>query len=165
MNIWPLLLILTAQVKAASVSIPPAGASITWTASVDAAVIGYHVYYGTFQGTLTYEIDAGNNLTTTVVGLDVGRTYYFSVTAYDAAGCESDLSGEVPFVVSQTLVIDFGATRNAPKVVAPGSFLESSTDMVNWFPRDATLVSNQWHVVINQNIPREFYRSEGSTIK
>jgi fibronectin type 3 domain-containing protein len=60
-------------------------------------VVGYRVYWGTASrayqprgnGTLA---GAGNSY---VVGsLQSGRTYYFAVTAYDAAGTESDFSAE-----------------------------------------------------------------------
>src|SRR6185437_11430512 len=48
------------------------------------------------------EIPTGTNLTAAVSGLADGTTYYFSVTAVDASGLESDFSDEVAYSVPQT---------------------------------------------------------------
>jgi hypothetical protein len=60
-------------------------------------VLGYRVYYGTASHTYIQSvgagINAGNATTFTVTGLTTG-TYYFAVTAYDAAGNESGFSVE-----------------------------------------------------------------------
>jgi hypothetical protein len=62
-------------------------------------VAGYRVYWGTASGSYGQArgagLNAGNSATYTVTGLTVGRTYFFAVTAYDAAGNESAFSGEV----------------------------------------------------------------------
>lgn len=57
---------------------------------------GYNVHYGTKSQTYSKVIDIANpGLTDYVVqNLDPG-TYYFSVSAYNSAGTESSLSGEV----------------------------------------------------------------------
>lgn len=73
-------------------------ATLTWSAPGDANVVGYRVYYGT--GSRDYRqakgagINAGNCTSYVVNSLDLGRTYYFAVTAYDASGNESDFSNE-----------------------------------------------------------------------
>jgi fibronectin type 3 domain-containing protein len=62
-------------------------------------VAGYRVYWGSSSGSYSQALGAGINTGSTtsytVTGLTVGRTYYFAVTAYDAAGNESAFSGEV----------------------------------------------------------------------
>lgn len=74
-----------------------------WTAASDSRVQGYRIYYGT--STRTYAqtkgsgINAGSSTTSVVTNLTVDRTYYFAVTSYDAAGNESDYSGEVTKLV------------------------------------------------------------------
>ena len=76
----------------------PVGAGLSWDAGTDARVVGYRVYYGT--GSRDYAqakgmgLDAGNCTRFVVSGLERGRTYYFTVTAYDASGNESDFSNE-----------------------------------------------------------------------
>ncbi|MFK5926442.1 MAG: fibronectin type III domain-containing protein [Desulfuromusa sp.] len=76
---------------------------LSWDDSSDnTAVIGYRVYYkqgnmnSPLDGTGATEgsspIDVGDVITTSVSGLDRDTVYYFAVTAYDAAGNESQYS-------------------------------------------------------------------------
>ena len=61
--------------------------TVTWTESVDnIAVSGYRIY---LDGT---EIDTTSNTSYTISGLVSGTTYSVSVSAYDAAGNESERS-------------------------------------------------------------------------
>ena len=77
----------------------PTQAQLTWSASSSSDVVGYRVYWGTASGSYVQSRGAGVNTgaatSYTVGGLTVGQTYYFAVTAYDAAGNESAFSGEV----------------------------------------------------------------------
>jgi fibronectin type 3 domain-containing protein len=72
---------------------------LSWNASSSSDVVGYRVYWGTGSGSYAQPHGSGVNTGSatgyTVTGLSVGRTYYFAVTAYDAAGNESAFSGEV----------------------------------------------------------------------
>lgn len=70
---------------------------LQWNIATDnVGVKGYRVYYGTQPVSAdfsTYEIgpvEAGNMLAYTVTNLQNGTAYYFAVTAYDAAGNESE---------------------------------------------------------------------------
>jgi len=76
---------------------------LSWEESNDdIGVIGYRVYYkqgninSDFDGTGATEgsspIPVGDVLTSSVTGLDRDATYYFAMTAYDAAGNESPRS-------------------------------------------------------------------------
>lgn len=77
----------------------PAGtgtATLTWTApttNVDGTPLttlaGYKVYYGTTPGVYT-SLVIGDVNSYQIVGLTKGQTYYFTVTAYDTYGNESD---------------------------------------------------------------------------
>ncbi len=89
-----LALLLTFSLLIASAA-HSAEATLEWDGEDDARVAGYKVYYGTSSGSYTSVADAGNATRYTVTGLDVGTTYFFVVTAYDAAGSESGPSGEV----------------------------------------------------------------------
>ena len=51
---------------------------------------GYKVYYGTTPGVYT-SLVVGDVNSYQIVGLTKGQTYYFTVTAYDTNGNESDL--------------------------------------------------------------------------
>jgi hypothetical protein len=81
---------------------PPASlstATLQWSAPSDSRVQGYRVYYGTssraYQQTRGAGLDSGSTTQLVVSNLQSGRTYYFAVTSYDAAGNESDYSNEV----------------------------------------------------------------------
>ena len=57
---------------------------------------GYKVYYGTSSGSYTTPIEVGKDVTTYgVKTLSAETTYYFTVTAYNEIGNESDYSTEV----------------------------------------------------------------------
>ncbi|MGD9834168.1 MAG: fibronectin type III domain-containing protein [Piscinibacter sp.] len=76
---------------------------MSWNRSNSADTVGYRVYYGTSSGSYVQArgsgVDAGASTSFTASGLVSGRTYYFAVTAYDAAGNESGFSAEVSKVV------------------------------------------------------------------
>jgi hypothetical protein len=55
---------------------------------------GFKVYYADGSGDLSRVVDVGLATYLTVTGLPP-RTYYFSVTAYDATGQESDPSNTI----------------------------------------------------------------------
>lgn len=71
--------------------------TLNWNVATDNDIVaGYKIYYGrtsVSQPGDTYEfepIDAGNKITYDVTGLENGTTYFFAVTAYDAANNESE---------------------------------------------------------------------------
>jgi hypothetical protein len=132
-------------------------ATLTWNASYG-DVAGYNLYYGEATGSYQNEISGGTNLSTTVTGLVFGLTYYFAVTAADVCGNESDFSNEIFFTAPpQTLEL----------VLADGqanqsfTFVQSSTDLVNWSTCEAVLASNTCQVVVDPTLPAVFYRAGG----
>jgi hypothetical protein len=75
----------------------PGTVTLTWIAPTGNTngtpltdLAGYHIHYGTTQGSLTKVIDLAGTATTEyeVAGLAPG-TYYFTVSAYTAMGTES----------------------------------------------------------------------------
>lgn len=70
-------------------------AVLSWHPNTDDDLAGYKIHYGTAPRTYGPPADVGNVTTHTVGRLQVGVTYYFAVTAYDAAGNESGFSNEV----------------------------------------------------------------------
>lgn len=67
--------------------------ALTWNPSPSAEATGYNIYYGV-SGVFTNKINAGNQLSTTISGLQAGVTYFFLATAY---GGEEE-SGPSPIV-------------------------------------------------------------------
>ncbi len=63
---------------------------------------GYKIYYGTSSGNYTTtvsEATIGNNTSYVVTGLQSGRTYYFAIVSIDAAGEDSRMTNELPYLV------------------------------------------------------------------
>ena len=56
---------------------------------------GYHVYYGESAGSYTDSVSVGIYPAVSIDNLGPGKTFYFSVTAFDLNGNESDYSNEV----------------------------------------------------------------------
>jgi hypothetical protein len=72
-------------------------ATLAWNAPTKNAdgsqltdLAGYKIYYGVAPGVYSKSIDVGNNTTHQISNLTVGVTYYFTVTAYNTSGIESD---------------------------------------------------------------------------
>jgi fibronectin type 3 domain-containing protein len=68
---------------------------LEWDPNVEQDLAGYIVYYGTSSRNYEYSVDIGNETSSTISGLETGKTYYFAVTAYDIEDNESNFSREV----------------------------------------------------------------------
>jgi len=74
------------------------GASVTlmWNPNSPAEnVIGYRLYYGTESRNYAFMIDITDETSKKISHLEKGQNYYFAVTAFNAAGEESDFSEEI----------------------------------------------------------------------
>lgn len=74
-----------------------ASVSLAWDPNPDANLAGYKVYYGCASGSYSLMVDAGNRTSLTISGLEEGKIYYFTATAYGAAGEESGMSDEIQY--------------------------------------------------------------------
>src|ERR1700730_2487115 len=74
--------------------------SVAWNTSTDPSVVGYNVNYGTSSGSYTQTLNAGSIASATVSSLAAGQTYYFVVTARNAAAQNSLVSNQVSFVTT-----------------------------------------------------------------
>lgn len=76
--------------------------TLNWDASPTPEVVGYKIYYKLNSTELPFDgigaiegpspVDVGDTLSSTLTGLIDNSIYYFTVTAYDAAGYESSYS-------------------------------------------------------------------------
>jgi len=80
--------------------------TLAWDPNTEEDLAGYRIYYRTADGDTDSDgdydfiVDVGNQTECTVTDhleLEEGLPYYFSATAYDLAGNESDYSNEVPY--------------------------------------------------------------------
>ncbi len=88
-----------------------------WNATTDnVGVTKYTVYWGTASRDYDNSIDVGLDLTATVTGLVIGTTYYFTVTASDAAENESDYGNEVFYLTTDIIAPDGVITLKIIKI-------------------------------------------------
>lgn len=85
-------------VTVSNVTTTSTSAVLIWDANTETDVAGYRVYYGTSPG--NYEQAKGGGIVAsgtnhTVTGLISGLRYYFTVTAFDTSGNESNYAAEV----------------------------------------------------------------------
>lgn len=89
-----------AQTFGAGSSPTPHSVTLQWDLSTSPEVDGYRVYYGISSMLFTVSEDVGNRTSHTFVGLEPGKTYFFTVTAYASSGAaESSFSNEVSYTV------------------------------------------------------------------
>ncbi len=73
--------------------------TLQWDGSTSPEVTGYHVFYGIGSRVYTVFEDVGNRTSHTFTGLEPGKTYFFTVTAYSGSGTESNYSNEVSLTI------------------------------------------------------------------
>ena len=69
--------------------------NLAWDANPEPDIAKYKVYWGLESGAPTESLDIGKVTAATVRHLDDGATYFFTVTAINKAGEESEPSNEV----------------------------------------------------------------------
>ncbi|MBN1155932.1 fibronectin type III domain-containing protein, partial [candidate division KSB1 bacterium] len=74
-------------------------ARLQWSASPEADVSGYRLYYGVTSNNYSHSIDVGLMKEYVTRELDQGKYYYFAVTAYDTVANESKHSPEVSLYI------------------------------------------------------------------
>lgn len=110
----------------------------------------YNLYYGDCHFRYTTLVPLGNVTNATLLDLIAWHRYFFTVTALDDFGGESDYAPELEWVV---------APQEAElRLDPPGDALLSSADLFSWGSRDGTLSNGVWRIKVRTN-STEFYRS------
>jgi fibronectin type 3 domain-containing protein len=94
--------------------------TLAWDANSESDIAGYKIYYGRSSRNYTNCIDVGKRTSYTVSGIQMGLTYYFATTAYDADGYESYYSNEV-------IVGSGGGSAGASSGGGGGCFVDTAT--------------------------------------
>src|SRR6266404_4733971 len=74
--------------------------TLAWDADSDPSVVGYRLHSGITSGVYMQTTEVGSALAVSVSNLVNGNTYFFVVTAYNAAAVESAPSNEVSYTAS-----------------------------------------------------------------
>ena len=110
----------------ATVPVAPGAFSVlelAWDASADTNVAGYILYYGPVDGRTTNQVVLPNVCQTTLTNLPAA-SHFFYVTAFDAAGGESDPSN----VITKASKLVPAATR----LVAPSARAATAPFLLSW---------------------------------
>lgn len=122
----------------ASANVFAAQATLAWDPPVSyadgtsiASPIGYKVHKGTASGSYTQTVDVGNATTFTDNNLADGSSYYFVVSAYDAAGTESNVSNELSKTTTApppppTTIYSITASAGSGGSISPASAIVSA---------------------------------------
>ncbi len=81
----------------------PGYVDLVWQADIDAARVGFNIYYGKQSNIYTRRRSIGNVGSYRIDGLMNNEAYYLAVTAFDQYNRESDYSNEVGIIVNQPL--------------------------------------------------------------
>jgi len=91
-------------------------ATLSWRPNTETDLAGYKIYYGTLArtgdcppGGYSDKLDLGKTAIAEspsyiINNLEIGRTYYFSITSYDNSGKESCFSGEVKKTIGNPII-------------------------------------------------------------
>jgi IPT/TIG domain-containing protein len=121
------LLVPTFFLLAAATALHAATVTATWNPNPESDIAGYRLLYGTQSGNYTTTLDVGN-VTTSVVTVTAGQTYFFVVQAYDTSGLTSPNSAEASVAVPAgtapilTSVTPSSGAIGTPVVIAGTNF-------------------------------------------
>lgn len=131
----------------AQVSTNPAGVELSWNTVTNIQIESYNVSYGTQSRDYSTVLNFGDATNAVLQGLNGGQTYYFSVSAVDAAGNQGPPSNEAsaavpeppPVVLQTTVYSDDNGQPYLMEVYSAAAIFGSwemdySTDLINWSP-------------------------------
>ena len=116
--------------------------ALAWEPSPDPDVAGYFVYVGSASRSYDRFFDAGHVTNTTVLNLNECPVYYFVVTAYDAAGRESDPSNEARSAWLRLHCAPDSTVEAPAAPVFPSPVASDAAGAVRLAYEDATLPGN-----------------------
>src|SRR3954471_8087132 len=158
-----LVLVATSLLVVAVTTAHAATATASWNPNPEPDIAGYKLSYGTSSGSYSTTVGVGK-VTSYVVQVVAGQTYYFVVRAYNTAGLLSPPSSEVAFAAATTTLVptitslsptaasvgtsvtisgtNFGATRGTSTITFNGTAATptawSGTSIVAPVPSGAT---------------------------
>ena len=114
-------------------------ATLQWAANQESDLAGYRIYHGTTSGNYGSSQNIGNTSSYQYANLESNKTHYFSITAYDFSGNESNPSSEVS---------TFMQAPDPPSLTnpTPNSMLGGSTATFTWEPNETSVI--EWWLYV-----------------
>ena len=116
-------------------------ATLQWSANTESDLAGYKVYHGTAPGVYGVSLNVGNATSYQYANLEVNKTHYFSVTAYDTSGNESAPAPEVSKLIpgSTGMVLSVSVTGNGAITSNPSGLTCSSSSCSGTFTQGTSV--------------------------
>ena len=166
------VLLLAATAPVASLATISEPVNFSWLPNSEADLAGYKIHYGTASGgPYTSQVDVGKpapvdgRIHGSVSDLNPGVTYYFTATAYNTSGLESEYSTEASYAVpaladttppSGSIVINSGALNTEVTEVTLSltandsentvALMQFSNNNVSWSALESYATSKTWEL-------------------
>jgi len=147
-------------------------ADMSWDPNSEPSVSGYRIYYGTASGNYTHITSLGKVTSGTVEGLMGGVTYYFAVTAYNAAGFESAFSAEASFMPGGLATVALRPAPNGQFILSVSGLnshsydIQASTNLQTWSVIGSVTISSTGSTEFTDTnaglFPTRFYRTQSA---
>jgi hypothetical protein len=105
--------------------------NLAWDPSPEPDIAGYVVYYGTTPGVYPNSVNVGATTSRQITGLASGRTYYFTVKAYNQAAFYSPASNEVSLGVASAAPTISAVTPSSGPTAGGTSITITGANFVN----------------------------------
>ena len=125
---------------------------------------GYKVYFGTVAGNPGTPIDVGDVTTATISNLNDATTHYFSASAYNSAGLESQRSGEIVHTTASqstntyTLTVNSGSGDGpypaGAQVVVTANSPSAGQQFTRW-DGDYVILANRFNSTTSGTMPAQ----------
>ena len=136
---------------------------LSWNRNPENDVVGYNIYIGAFPGEHFAVIPVGNVTNFIVRALPPLPTYYFSITAVNSAGLESEKSVEIHVGPRLAAAPDPGGIQVAVEGIPGMSYtVERSADLAQWLVLTNLTADSVGRVILKHSTSentKEFFRA------
>jgi Fibronectin type III domain len=143
--------------------------TLTWNPSKSPGIASYNIYAGSASGVYTNKISVGGSTNVKITGLIPGAMYYFTSTAVNITGSESQFSNEIAISVPTNQISASLAAENPP---ASGEFalnvnggagcnyvVQVSPNLVDWASIETNTAPFTFVDVNASQFSQRFYRA------
>ncbi len=122
---------------------------LTWSANTEPDLSGYRVHWGTTSRRYTHTIEVGKATEWTITDLVVGTRYFFSVTAVDYWGNESNYSQEVSCLLGEEEALP---TEFSLEMIAPNPLQQGQIALIRLAQPEPRMIGLHIYNVLGQKV-------------